>query len=957
MGEQDNNGGLDPEKMQGQELAGCRILEKIATGGMGTVYRALQMSMNRQVAIKCLAEDFARDKNYVQRFVREARAAGELSHTHLIHVLDVGQHQGVYYYIMEYVDGQSVDRVLRIKERLGPETVTEIVMQTARALAYAHERNIIHRDIKPDNLMITKDGTVKLADLGIAKKLDPNKEATDAGLVLGTPNYMAPEQAQDSSLTDRRSDVYALGSTAYHMLTGRPPYTGKNALEVLSNLVKKRPTPVEKLRPEVPKGLILILNKMMARDPEKRYQGMPELVKDLELYKAGKYQPEQAVKGGRPTWKDEDEEEDPQAKAPLEIAETAPEAPPSATKGPASSAGGTTTESVKLSGTRVVSNPSLGTAELVAARAIGAISAKPKNKWIPLIYLVGALAMVGIAWTVAKKMMSEKKDPNQNGGLPVRVVEDLPDKEHPQEEQARVDLREAETTASRPGVQRQAVWAAFDDCAKRYPDTNSGKKAAARAEEFRADWKTAIDGRLGDVERALRASVDGVTSYKPVESAISRALSEAENRPEFLKMVDEARKKADAEVAAKAAEIMKSAREKHAAKDLLGAINEGLRVRSLEVDRLWEEAAKLVSGWREAWIAEILSGTDKWMPAWREACQWAQAKPEDAKGDMRFDKALEILSKAPVARAIASRSAEDVAAMKTAQAGYKQLFVEATALAGTGKKVKFSKDAFPNNEMVEIKRVVGDTIYIEWHDKELRLRRLTAEDVLTLCRPAWEANAAGRLILARWHFVQGELREARAAIAGVALPAADDLRRRINLEEIWVVERRSEVREMLSVQESGSWGEQVGSWRRDPKDNSAIIGAGDSGHMLIASPPGEKYSIEVLARHEDGINGCGVHFTAWGSKYLWHIGDAGNTKSWVRGLPGTETTDVMTSGDPVLLKVVVLADRAIGFLNGEQRWEILKSTPGAPTAGEGLGFGVSRCKVRFTNIRLLKHQN
>jgi serine/threonine-protein kinase len=272
---------LDPEKMEGQEIGGCKIVAKIATGGMGTVYKALQVSMSRQVAIKCLAEDFAKDQQYVTRFVREARAAGELNHTNLIHVHDVGVHHGVYYYIMEFVDGQSLDRVLRIKERLGPETVVEILLQSAKALSYAHGHDIIHRDIKPDNLMITKEGTVKIADLGIAMKVDRTREATDAGLVLGTPNYMAPEQATDAALTDRRSDVYALGSTVYHMLSGRPPYTGKNALEILTNVVKRKPEPIEKLRPDLPKHLLQIINKMMARDPERRYQSMDELVKDL----------------------------------------------------------------------------------------------------------------------------------------------------------------------------------------------------------------------------------------------------------------------------------------------------------------------------------------------------------------------------------------------------------------------------------------------------------------------------------------------------------------------------------------------------------------------------------------------------------------------------------------------------------------------------------------------------
>ena len=266
----------------GKVLGGCQILEKIADGGMGVVYKAVQLNLGREVAVKVLAEDLAKDTTFVRRFLQEARAAGQLNHGGIVHINDVGEQQGVFYFVMELVDGRNLKEILADDDQFPVARTVTILIQVCHALRHAHGRGIIHRDIKPENIMITVDGTVKLADLGLAKRMsDQTGGITHTGSILGTPFYMAPEQAKDFSKVDERSDIYSLGVTAYRMLTGRVPFCGRSLIEVMIKAIDGKKTPVRHLRPEIPESLERLVDKMMHKLPENRYNNVEEILEEL----------------------------------------------------------------------------------------------------------------------------------------------------------------------------------------------------------------------------------------------------------------------------------------------------------------------------------------------------------------------------------------------------------------------------------------------------------------------------------------------------------------------------------------------------------------------------------------------------------------------------------------------------------------------------------------------------
>jgi len=267
-------------------IGGCQILKKIARGGMGVVYKARQLNLGRTVAIKILSEDLSKDQNYVHRFVQEARSAAILSHGNIVHINDVGEHNGIYYFIMEFIDGQNLREILQEQGCLQVPRALEIIYQVALALQHAHRRGIVHRDIKPENIMVTKDGVVKLADLGLAKRVMPGSSSniTHAGSILGTPFYMAPEQAKDFSQVDRRSDIYSLGVTLFKALTGKVPFDGRSPIEVMIKAIEGKHTPLRELRPDIPPEVEAMVLRMMHREPQKRFQEVGDLleaIKDL----------------------------------------------------------------------------------------------------------------------------------------------------------------------------------------------------------------------------------------------------------------------------------------------------------------------------------------------------------------------------------------------------------------------------------------------------------------------------------------------------------------------------------------------------------------------------------------------------------------------------------------------------------------------------------------------------
>jgi len=261
------------------KIKGYEILELIGKGGMGYVCKARQLSMDRIVAIKILHEKFASRPEFVARFISEARAAGKLNHPNVIQVHDVGQYNNIYFFTMEYLDGVSVLEMLKEKKTLPVPEATRITLEIARALDYAHKQGIVHRDIKPDNIMVTPDGKVKLADLGISKAYGEGSASKSE--VMGSPHYMAPEQALGRPV-DGRADIYSLGAAYYHMLVGDTPYSGVSIHEILKKHVSEPPPNPRAENPRIPGKVAGIVRKMMAKNPEERYQSAADLIADLE---------------------------------------------------------------------------------------------------------------------------------------------------------------------------------------------------------------------------------------------------------------------------------------------------------------------------------------------------------------------------------------------------------------------------------------------------------------------------------------------------------------------------------------------------------------------------------------------------------------------------------------------------------------------------------------------------
>ena len=272
------------EKGVRARIAGYEIIKRVGHGGMGQVFMARQVSGGGTAALKILSAGLARDKQYIRRFIREAKTAGRLDHPNIVRMLDFGDDRGRYYLTMEYVEGRSVRQYVEDEGRIPPLRAVEIGIQAARGLGHAHERGIVHRDIKPSNLLLHVDGVVKVADMGIAK--EAGQDTSGAQTMVGTPAYVAPEQVQCGAV-DARSDIYSLGATLYHVLTGEPPYQGATTYEVVSQHVSAAPPSPRRRCPEVPEGLDAVVRRMMAKDPDERYQSMAEVEAELEAVQRG----------------------------------------------------------------------------------------------------------------------------------------------------------------------------------------------------------------------------------------------------------------------------------------------------------------------------------------------------------------------------------------------------------------------------------------------------------------------------------------------------------------------------------------------------------------------------------------------------------------------------------------------------------------------------------------------
>lgn len=287
------------KKKTSVKIAGYEFEALIGKGAMGNVYRARQVSMDRTVAVKVLSPVYSKDERFVKRFLREARAAAKLNHRNIVLGLDVGESNGIYYYAMEYVNGTTSTKMLQKHGPFPEKKVLDIGLQVAKALEHANASNFIHRDVKPDNIMITPDGTAKLCDLGLAKQTTGDSNLTLAGTSLGTPHYISPEQAQGSDNVDIRTDVYSLGASLFHLATGRIPFVGKNPATTMAMHITQPVEAPSKLNPGLSKNFDRLIMKMMEKEPARRPQSPSDLIRDFEAAIEGRA-PGKARPAGRP---------------------------------------------------------------------------------------------------------------------------------------------------------------------------------------------------------------------------------------------------------------------------------------------------------------------------------------------------------------------------------------------------------------------------------------------------------------------------------------------------------------------------------------------------------------------------------------------------------------------------------------------------------------------------------
>lgn len=258
------------------------ILEVIGAGGMAVVYKAMCHRLNRYVAVKILRDELANDEEFRKRFQTEAQAVAMLSHPNIVSVYDVSHSDGVEYIVMELIEGVTLMQYMKKKGALGWKEALHFAVQISKALEHAHEKGIVHRDIKPQNIMILKDGTIKVADFGIAALESAQEKKSDQ--TVGSVHYIAPEQARGEQ-PDPRSDIYSLGVVMYEMLTGKMPYDGDTAEQVAMKHITGHPVPPQELNPDIPEELAAITLKAMNSDINARYQSASELLRDLEDFR------------------------------------------------------------------------------------------------------------------------------------------------------------------------------------------------------------------------------------------------------------------------------------------------------------------------------------------------------------------------------------------------------------------------------------------------------------------------------------------------------------------------------------------------------------------------------------------------------------------------------------------------------------------------------------------------
>lgn len=266
---------------EGDVIGGYRIEKQIGQGGMSRIYLATQLSLERRVAVKLLPPYLLDDAKLINRFLKEARALAQLEHPNIVQILDLGRARNQFYMVMQFIDGQPVSEILAKRGPFDPAQSARIIWHVAEALDYAHKRDILHRDIKPGNIMVTKDGFVKLLDFGLTKNLQSTTNLTTEGMVIGTVHYMSPEQAAGEKL-DARSDLYSLGTTWYEMVSGRPPFEGDNPWSILLKHRNEPPQHIRDVNRKVPRAMAKIIMRLLEKSRDRRFPTSGDLAREIQ---------------------------------------------------------------------------------------------------------------------------------------------------------------------------------------------------------------------------------------------------------------------------------------------------------------------------------------------------------------------------------------------------------------------------------------------------------------------------------------------------------------------------------------------------------------------------------------------------------------------------------------------------------------------------------------------------
>ena len=279
---------IKESKAAAYQIPGYQILGKLGAGAMAIVYKARQLSLNRTVAIKVLPKRFSENPEYVERFYKEGQAAAKLNHNNIVQAIDVGEAGGYHYFVMEYVEGKTIYDDLSAGKVFSENEALEIIIQLAHALAHAHAKGLIHRDVKPKNIMINSAGVVKLADMGLARAItDIEAAQTEKGKAYGTPYYIAPEQIRGEVDIDGRADIYGLGATFYHMVTGRVPFIADDPTDAMRKHLREQLIPPDHINTSLSAGASEVIEVMMAKRKENRYDNAEELLADLQAVRDG----------------------------------------------------------------------------------------------------------------------------------------------------------------------------------------------------------------------------------------------------------------------------------------------------------------------------------------------------------------------------------------------------------------------------------------------------------------------------------------------------------------------------------------------------------------------------------------------------------------------------------------------------------------------------------------------